>query len=160
MSGINYSYGAQNMVQDAYNTQTQLYNQTASYNQSMIQDAYNTQTKIYDQAASYNQSMVQDAYNTNTAYQYESVTNQIGGTQTYIGMDSTLDKRMDPDKASALSQSAGQGNVFYLEYHGGVSIHNDIQKTEDWETIKQSIYEEAESDVENGISDIEEVLYQ
>ena len=158
MSGNNYSYGPQNTVQDAYNTQTQLYDQTASYNQSMVQDAYNTQAQFYDQTASYHQNMVQDAYN--TAYQYESVTNQIGGTQTYIGMDSTLDKRMNPEKASVLSQSAGQGNVFYLEYHGGVSIHNDIQKAEDWETIKQSIYEEAESDVENGISDIEEVLYQ
>lgn len=68
--------------------------------------------------------------------------------------------RLSDTDADLLQTGAGQStNIYYLNYNGGVNVQNSIQKGQSLDEIKQSLYEESESEIESGISFIEEALY-
>lgn len=78
-------------------------------------------------------------------------------TITYEQADELQLAKKDAD---ALRNSANSNtNVYYLNYSGGdISIKNDVKKGEDWEKIKAQIYDETESEIESGMSGIDEVV--
>lgn len=55
--------------------------------------------------------------------------------------------------------TGGDTNIYYLSYSGGVRIRNNVQQGENWEEIRKSIYDEAEADIETGLSGIEEAVF-
>lgn len=63
------------------------------------------------------------------------------------------------DKELLMSVSGRDTNVYYLNYQGGVNVNNDIKKGEDWESIKRDLYEQTQSDIEIGVSEVEEVVF-
>jgi len=79
-------------------------------------------------------------------------------TLTY---DQANDLRLSQKDADTLRSSASSStNVYYLNYSGGgVHIKNDVKKGEDWEEIKAKIHDETESQIESGLSGIDEVVY-
>ncbi|EYE88265.1 hypothetical protein Q428_08680 [Fervidicella metallireducens AeB] len=76
-------------------------------------------------------------------------------TVVYEDTEAKLSKQ---DKELLMAASNKDTNIYYLNYQGGVNIKNDIKKGEDWETIKRNLYEETETDIEVGLSGIEEVV--
>lgn len=86
----------------------------------------------------------------------ESVNNYA--TQSYLLEGG--EARLSDSDADLLQTGAGQStNIYYLNYSGGVNMQNSIQKGQSLDEIKQSLYEESESEIESGISFIEEALY-
>lgn len=78
-------------------------------------------------------------------------------TVTYEEMN---DLRLSPEDADALRASANKNtNIYYLNYSGGVQIQNDVKQGEDWETIKSQIHDQTESELETGLSGMDEVVY-
>nr|WP_319487238.1 tape measure protein [uncultured Caproiciproducens sp.] len=78
-------------------------------------------------------------------------------TVTYEQMNGLQLSQKDAD---ALRNSANSStNVYYLNYSGGgVHIKNNVKKGEDWEEIKAKIHDETESQIETGLSGIDEVV--
>lgn len=72
--------------------------------------------------------------------------------------EDTEAKISNQDKELLMSVAGRDNNVYYLNYQGGVNVKNDIKKGEDWETIKRNLYQETQTDIEVGLSDIEEVV--
>ena len=70
------------------------------------------------------------------------------------------DLKLSPQDADALRASANSStNIYYLNYSGGgVHIKNDVKKGEDWEEIKAKVHDETESELESGLSGIDEVV--
>ncbi len=68
--------------------------------------------------------------------------------------------QLSKEDANALRNSANtSANIYYLNYSGGdVNIKNDVKKGEDWEEIKARIHDETESEIEAGLSGIDEVV--
>lgn len=76
-------------------------------------------------------------------------------TVIYENTEAKISKQ---DKELLMSVAGRDNNIYYLNYQGGVNVKNDIKKGEDWETIKRNLYEETQTDIEVGLSDIEEVV--
>lgn len=78
-------------------------------------------------------------------------------TLTYQQMN---DLQLSKKDADALRNSANSSsNIYYLNYSGGdVSIKNDVKRGEDWDEIKARIHDETESQIESGLSGIDEVV--
>jgi tape measure domain-containing protein len=78
-------------------------------------------------------------------------------TVTYEEMN---DLRLSPEDADALQASANKNtNIYYLNYSGKVNIQNDVKQGEDWESIKSQIHDQTESELETGLSGMDEVVY-
>lgn len=71
------------------------------------------------------------------------------------------DASLDPASADLIKSNANRKqNVYYLDYQGGVTINVDANKDGlSWEEMRQQIQDEADSEIESGLSDLEEVLY-
>ncbi len=78
-------------------------------------------------------------------------------TLTYEQSDELQLSKKDAD---ALRTSANSStNIYYLNYSGGkVGIQNTINKGEDWDKIKAQILDETESEIDAGLSGIDEVV--
>ena len=78
-------------------------------------------------------------------------------TLTYQQMN---DLQLSQKDADALRNSANSSNnIYYLNYSGGgVNIQNDIKQGEDWDEIKARVHDETESEIEAGLSGIDEVV--
>ena len=71
------------------------------------------------------------------------------------------DASLDPASADLIKSNANRKqNVYYLDYQGGVTINVDTNKDGlSWEEMRQQIQDEADSEIESGLSDLEEVLH-
>lgn len=71
----------------------------------------------------------------------------------------TEDAQMSDEDRKLIMETAGAKQiVYYLDYKGGVNMNNSINKGEDWETIKRQLAQETQSEIDIGISDLEEVI--
>lgn len=79
---------------------------------------------------------------------------------TSVDYNNTNDLKLSDEDANLLKDSANSGmNVYYLAYTGGVRIKNDISQGQDWESIKQEIFDQSEDEIETGLSFVEEAVY-
>ncbi len=71
------------------------------------------------------------------------------------------DARLNQQDAELLKSGAAQKqNVYYLDYQGGVTINVDANKDGlSWDELCRQVHDRAESEIESGLSDLEEVLY-
>lgn len=76
-----------------------------------------------------------------------------------VAYESFDEARLSDADANLLKSAAHQStNVYYLSYSGGVRIRNDIQKGEDYDSIRRRMEEEIDNDIEVGLSDIDKVV--
>lgn len=78
--------------------------------------------------------------------------------KTKLMIDETTAKLNDVDKNLLMEASNKKTNVYYLNYQGGISQNNNIQKGQSLEEMKRSLYEETQIEIETGISDLEGVV--
>lgn len=84
---------------------------------------------------------------------------QLNAYQT-VTFEQMNDLQLSPEDADALRASANKNtNIYYLNYSGKVNIQNDVKRGEDWETIKAELHEQTESELETGLSGMDEVVY-
>lgn len=60
----------------------------------------------------------------------------------------------DGDAELLKSSSNFNTNVYYLNYSGGVRIKSDVHNGQDWDSIKQSIMDETNAELETGLDGI------
>ncbi|GEM_PF-482915 len=89
----------------------------------------------------------------------EAALNRFDSFQT-LTYEQADELQLSKKDADALRTSANSGtNIYYLNYSGGkVGIQNTINKGEDWDKIKAQILDETESEIDAGLSGIDEVV--
>lgn len=68
--------------------------------------------------------------------------------------------RLSDADADLLRASANnEQNLYYLNYSGGsIAVQNEVTRGESWEDIKRRIHEEADDEIETGLSGFDEVV--
>ncbi len=89
----------------------------------------------------------------------EAALNRFDSFQT-LTYEQADELQLSKKDADALRTSANSGtNIYYLNYSGGkVGIQNTINKGENWDKIKAQILDETESEIDAGLSGIDEVV--
>ena len=67
-------------------------------------------------------------------------------------------KLSEHDKEILMNASGAGTKIYYLSYAGGINMSNNINKGENWEDIKRKLKDETQSEIDVGISDLEEVV--
>ena len=153
--GYDFGEGIENKVGDLFNGNGINDLITGSgYDGSTPVNAYVTGGGLDKEVDISNQSLeyLNDIAENKALRQFDAISAQM----EVISDDSKLSKA---DKEILMNAAGATTRVYYLSYEGGVNMSNSINKGENWEDIKQKLKNETQSEIDTGISDLEEVVF-